>query len=156
MLDAIRRFFESRLSATGSAAAQNPRHRLQLATAALLLEVARADFDTHHVELAAVQRAISRTFQLSEAEVQELLRLAEDEVREATSDYAFTSLINSVFDAAAKILVVARVWETTYADGALDKQEEHLIRRIAEPIYVPNSTIIADKIRVAERQGRGS
>ncbi|SRR5690606_6078327 len=152
MLDAIRRFFESRLTA----AAPDPEHRLQLATAALLLEVARADFDTHHVELAAVERAIGRTFRLSEAEVQELLRLAEDEVREATSDYAFTSLVNSGFDAADKIRLVELLWEVAYADGELDKHEEHLIRRIADLIYVPHREFIAAKLRVAERQGRGT
>lgn len=153
MLGSIRSFFEQRLAAAG-AAPQDAEHRLQLATAALLLEVARVDLDAHGVELAAVERAIGRTFQLSDGEVGELLRLAEEEVRESTSDYQFTALVNDGFDRADKARLVEMLWEVAYADGRLDKYEEHLIRRVADLIHVPHREFIAAKLRVAERHGQ--
>lgn len=150
MLEAIRRFFEERLAAGGEAA-ETSRHRLQLATAALLMEVARADQGVHEQEIIAVERAIGRTFQLPKPEVDELVRLAKREAREATSDYAFTSLINQGFEYADKVALVEMLWEVAYADGDLDKYEEHLIRRVAELIYVPHQEFIAAKLRVAAK-----
>jgi uncharacterized tellurite resistance protein B-like protein len=38
-----------------------------------------------------------------------------------------------------------------YADGDLDKYEEHLIRRVAELIYVPHEEYIRAKLAVAGR-----
>lgn len=152
MLAAIRRFFEDRLSAT-SLSQQSPEQRLQLATAALLLEVARADQAIHKLELTAVEQTITRTFQLSADAMADLIRLAEEEVRQSTSDYAFTSLVNKGFEHANKVRLVELLWEVAYADGELDKYEEHLIRRIAELIYVPHQEFIAAKLRVAEKVG---
>lgn len=152
MLAAIRRFFEDRLSAT-SLSQQSPEQRLQLATAALLLEVARADQAIHKLELTAVEQTITRTFQLSADAMADLIRLAEEQVRQSTSDYAFTSLVNKGFEHANKVRLVELLWEVAYADGELDKYEEHLIRRIAELIYVPHQEFIAAKLRVAEKVG---
>lgn len=152
MLAAIRRFFEEQLSPS-SASKQSPEQRLQLATAALLLEVARADQDIHKLELVTVEDAITRTFQLSADAMADLIRLAEEQVRQSTSDYAFTSLVNKGFEHADKVRLVELLWEVAYADGELDKYEEHLIRRIAELIYVPHQEFIAAKLRVAEKVG---
>src|SRR5699024_1525528 len=114
MLDTIRRFFEDRIASGGTTPADS-RHRLQLATAALLLEVARADQDVHSVELSTVEQVIARTFQLAENEVNELMQLAEEETRNATSDYPFTTLVNQGFDHADKVGLVEMLWEVAYA-----------------------------------------
>jgi uncharacterized tellurite resistance protein B-like protein len=154
MLGNIRRFLEDHLSADATTPQDSERH-LQLATAVLLLEIARADMDTHRIELATVQKAITRTFRLSDDEVDQLMQMAKDEVRESTSDQQFTSLVNEGFDQADKARLVEMLWEVAYADGELDKYEEHLIRRIADLIYVPHREFIAAKLRVAERHGQG-
>lgn len=151
MLEAIRRFFEERLATSVKATQEASRHRLQLATAALLLEVARADQGVHEQEIATVERAISKVFQLTAAEVDELMQLARKEAQQATSDYAFTSLIKDGFEHADKVALVEMLWEVAYADGELHKYEEHLIRRIAELIYVPHKEFIAAKLRVAAK-----
>jgi uncharacterized tellurite resistance protein B-like protein len=152
MLDAIRRFFSDQLAPAGGAGA-NREHRLQLATTALLLEVARADQDVHKLELETVKSAVARTFQLSADEVGELVRLSAEQVRDSTSDYPFTSLINDSFEPVDKARLIEMLWEVAYADGELDKYEEHLIRRVADLIYVPHREFIAAKLRVAERVG---
>lgn len=152
MLEAIKRFFSNQLAA-GSAVAQSAEHRLQLATAALLLEVAGADQAVHHLELSAVVSAIQRSFQLSDEEIDALLRLAQEQVQESTSDFPFTHLINQHYEQADKLQLVEMLWEVAYADGELDKYEEHLVRRIADLIYVPHQAYIAAKLRVAERVG---
>ncbi len=38
------------------------------------------------------------------------------------------------------------MWLVAYADGNLDKYEEHLIRQVAELIYVPHRDYIQCKL----------
>ena len=149
MLYAVRRFFEQRIASPDSAAANRP-HNIQLATAALLLEVARADHVTENLELDAVEWAIGRVFDLSPAEANELIDLAEREVHESTSHFGFTSLVKDNFTPEQKVDLVEMLWRVAIADGRVDKYEESLLRRIADLIYVPHSDFIRAKLRVIE------
>lgn len=47
------------------------------------------------------------------------------------------------------------LWEVVYADAVLEKYEEHLVRKLAELLYVPHSQFIATKLRVVERLQAG-
>jgi uncharacterized tellurite resistance protein B-like protein len=154
MLDAIRRFFDQRIAmpaGESGAAAGSDEHRLQLATAALLLEVARADRVSEDLEMDAVELAIGRVFELSREEANELIDLAEVEVDESTSHFGFTSLVKDQFSPAQKVQLVEMLWRVAVADGNVDKYEENLVRRIADLIYVPHRDFIAAKLRVLDR-----
>ncbi len=37
------------------------------------------------------------------------------------------------------------MWEMAYADGDLNKYEDHIIRKVADLIYVPHSEFIRTK-----------
>jgi uncharacterized tellurite resistance protein B-like protein len=39
------------------------------------------------------------------------------------------------------------LWAIAYADGTLHLYEEHLIRKIADLLYVPHAAFIAAKLR---------
>ena len=151
MLGAIQRFFEANIekpahARSGSAAEHE--HAYQLATAALLIEMTQADRSVQPVERDAVSAAIRRAFDLSPAETDELVRLAELEAKEATSLYEFTSLINAHFKPEEKHRIVEHLWHVAFADGAIDKYEEHLVRQVAELIHVPHREFIQAKLRV--------
>ncbi len=150
MLKAIKQFFDSHITAQQSAA-KDGEHALRLATAALLLEMTRMDYEINDEERRAVMNAVSTKFGLEEAETAELIRLAEEESREATDYYQFTSLINDGFSLEKKIAVIEHLWEVAYADNNLDKYEEHMVRKVAELIYVPHKDFIAAKHRVLKR-----
>lgn len=154
MLDSIRRFFDRHLVA--EAATEDAEHRLRLACAALLIEVARADYATPAEELAVVGRAVRETFGLSSAETVELLRLAEEEADNVTSYHEFTALINKHYTKQEKIRLVSLMWQVVFADAKLQKYEEHLVRKLADLLYVPHSEFIAAKLRAqAQRDGSG-
>jgi uncharacterized tellurite resistance protein B-like protein len=74
--------------------------------------------------------------------------LAEEAAHHATSDYEFTSLINKGFTPEQKVKVVEHLWEVAFADRELHKYEEHLVRRIADLLYVSHTDFIAAKHRV--------
>ena len=146
MLSTIREFFDRDI---GGAPSQNG-HTIELATAALLVEVMRIDAETSDAERATVQRAIREKFGLSEAETSALVALAEEEMRQATDYYQFTSLINQRFTQAQKERVLELMWRVAYADAAIDAHEQHLMRKIAALLYVPDSAYIAAKLRARD------
>jgi uncharacterized tellurite resistance protein B-like protein len=150
MLNAIREFFDQHV---GAAPADDDRHAIALATAALLVETVRLDGEIDAAERAAAHRAVRAKFGLSEDEAATLLRLAEEEARDATDYYQFTSLINKRFSAAQKERVIELMWQVAYADEALSAHEQHVVRRIAELLYVPHRAYIAAKLRARDAAG---
>lgn len=122
----------------------------ELACAALLIELIYADYNKDPAEISAAKEALQQTFALQEAELQELIELAEKEKHDAVSMYPFTSVINEQFDAQEKIQIVAMLWQVAYADGHLDKFEEHYIRKIADLLYVSHKDFIQAKLKAAK------
>lgn len=121
-------------------------HQLHLAAAALLMETARADFTQDAEEQAAMQQVLVETLKVTQAELEEVLALAEERVDEATSLYQFTRLINDHYTPAKKIELVEAMWRVAFADGRIDKYEEHLIRQVADLIYVSHGDFIRCKL----------
>lgn len=150
MIERIQRFFETRLAAPQKTEHNEQQH--QLATAALLVELSRADYKTEPAEQAAIVAATKRAFGLSDEATKELVELAETEADASTSLYEFTRLINDNFDEAEKEHIVELLWEVAYADGDLDKYEEHLIRRIADLIHVRHKAFVKLKHKVQTRR----
>ena len=148
MLRAIQDFF--RLKIEPDMEAGPDQHGLQLATAALLFEMLRADDDEHPDERHALEQALQKCFALSESETRQLSQLADREAAESVSLHQFTGLINRHFSPGEKIRVVEMLWQVAYADGSLDRYEEALVRKIAELIYVPHREFMQAKHRVLE------
>ena len=126
-------------------------HQLRLAAAALLIETARADFTQDAAEEAALAELLRRELKLSAEEVKELLTLASHRVDESTSLYEFTRVINDHYTPQQKLQLISAMWVVAYADGNLDKYEEHLIRRVAELTYVAHEDYIRAKLRAQHR-----
>ena len=152
MFTSIKRFFDANL--TAATEARNPvdqERAYQLATAALLIEMTRADHDVKSVERNAVTQAVQRAFELDGSQTEELLALAEQEADTATSLYEFTRLINRHFDAKQKEHIVELLWHVALADGEIDKYEDHLVRKVADLIYVPHLSFIRAKHNAMKR-----
>jgi len=124
-------------------------HRLRLASAALLIETARADFTRDGIEEETMRSVLCSGLGLAQEEVLQLLSLASDQVEAATSLFEFTRVINDHFSLSRKRQLVAGMWSVAYADGNVDKYEEHLIRRVADLLYVPHEDYIRAKLDAA-------
>lgn len=150
MIEHFKQFFEKHLSppADDEAVSQD---RLHMATAALLIEMTRADGKVTADEQAAVAQAIHKAFDIDEKKTAELIRLAELEIADATCYHQFTSLINKEFSSAQKVQIVEMLWEVAYADAEMEKYEEHLLRRLSDLLHVPHHEFIQSKLRVQAR-----
>ncbi|HKJ22469.1 MAG TPA: TerB family tellurite resistance protein [Gammaproteobacteria bacterium] len=152
MMKAIREFFDAHLRPESDEAAQIGRERtLELATAALLIEITRADNEVKQEERDAVTHAIQRLFaELSQEETAELIRLAEQQASEATSLFQFTNLVDKNFSREEKIHIVEMLWRVVYADDDKDMNEEYLVRKIADLLHVSHKDFIRTRYIVED------
>ena len=121
------------------------------ACVALLLETSMADEILDESELIALKNTLQKDFQINEDEIDELIDLAKENVEDSTSLYEFTRDINDNFDAEQRFKLIESMWKIAYADGNIDKYEEHIIRKIANLIYVAHSDFIKAKISAKEK-----
>ena len=93
-----------------------------------------------------MEKLLHNSLKLPTAEVHALMEQASDKADEATSLYEFTRLINDHFLEEEKQQLIHNMWVVAWADGDIDKYEEHLIRRVAELIYVSHQDFIRSKL----------
>ena len=104
-----------------------------------------ADHQFSEAELDHLGETLTRKFELTREELDELINLAKNETNHATSLHQFTQLINQHCSVDEKFKLMKAMWEMAYADGNLDKYEDYLIRKVADLIYVPHSEFIRSK-----------
>jgi uncharacterized tellurite resistance protein B-like protein len=153
MIRSIRDFFAAHIVYEDQAREAPPR-ALELATAALLIEVSRADFEVKEEERHVIVQAVEESFGLSREDTQEIVSLAEEEVRRAVSLYEFTRLIDQRFDAVQKRHIVGLLWDVAFSDDRLEGTEEYLIRKIAHLLHVTHEDFIAEKLAARDRRSR--
>jgi len=101
-----------------------------------------------------VTAAVRRTFKLTEEETDEIIALAEEEVKAAVSLYQFTRLIDKGFSYEKKKHIVELLWNVVFADAEMEKHEEYLVRKIADLLHVSHSDFIATKLKAREESLR--
>ena len=114
----------------------------ELASAALLIEVARADFEITPEELARLIDLLATTFDMSPEDLELVTQQANDQVENAVSLHDFTRVINEHCSPEERNELVGLRWDVAAADGDLSKYEDHLIRRVADLLYVPHQEFI--------------
>ena len=137
------------LSTEPAAAGADPPE--QLAVAALLAEMARADLEVSKPEQERMQSLLARRYQLDQVSAERLLQQGLAGATRAVSLYDYVRLLNQRLDYPARLEVVQMLWEIAFADGRLDKHEEHELRKIAALLYVSDEDFIRAKLRVTER-----
>lgn len=147
MLAGIKGFFDQFIEPAVRQPGPDSAHALQVATAALLLEMMRMDDRIDAAERAAIGAALRRQFGLDAGQLATLMALAEEEAHQANDYYQFTSLINKTCDAAQKVRIIENLWQVAMADGHLDAHELHLMRKIADLLYVGRADYVAAKQR---------
>ena len=118
---------------------------------ALLLETSMADEVLDESELQALKNTLQKDFLIDEDEIDELINLAKENVQDSTSLYEFTRDINDNFDASERVKLIESMWKIAYADGNIDKYEEHIIRKVSNLIYVAHSDFIKAKLSAKEQ-----
>jgi uncharacterized tellurite resistance protein B-like protein len=118
---------------------------LELACAALMFEVAKADFSVETTEQDAVTSLLTAQFNLSADEVSTITEAAIEQADAATCLFEFTRTLNELASAEQKRNLLGMMWRVAMADNELSRYEEHVIRKVADLLYVPHGDFIAAK-----------
>jgi uncharacterized tellurite resistance protein B-like protein len=115
----------------------------RVAAAALMFHVMDADGVRREGETASLREILSRTYAVSGAELDELMRAGEDADQEAIDLYAFTSVLKRHLDHEARAEFIRIMWQIVYADGELHELEDNIVWRVAELIGIEQRQRIA-------------
>ena len=146
MLNQIKLFFEQHLALSGPE--DSLEEKLQIATVALFLEMMTMDDKVEPEEQEIILSLIHQNFSLTAEQSTSLLELAEQQRKQATDYFQFTSLINKEYSLEQKVRLIESLWKIAFIDGVLDINEEYLVRKIADLLHVPHTAFIMAKIRV--------
>ena len=148
MLKELRDILNRTLSGAEEDGGGDRAHAIRLATAALLVEVVRADYDEDLVEGEAVFNQLQGFFDLSENETTLLIEEAEREADHSVSLQSFTRVLHERLSLVEKRTVIEMLWRVAMADSRLDKHEDHLVRKVAGLLYIPHGDLIRIRNRV--------
>ena len=129
-------------------------YALRVATAVLLVEIARADFVVEPVERQRLRELLEQQFQLSANELDAVLEEAEADADRLVSIQHITRMLNEHYDHAMKRRVIEMMWRLVYADGEKSHYEEHLIRQVADLLYLSQNEFIQARHRAEADVGQ--
>jgi uncharacterized tellurite resistance protein B-like protein len=151
MVFSIKKFFEKHIQPTSDRTDEVSEHSIQVATAALLIEMMKADGKVSEDERKTVMQTIQSKFNLTDEETKSLKELAKEKAKKATDYYEFTSLIHKSLSYEQKVEIIEHLWEIAFTDKHIDKHEEYMVRKIADLIYVEHKDFIEAKLRVKKK-----
>lgn len=149
MLKKIQRFFDENFK-LNEADTETVEHRLNLAAAALLVEMMVQDGEVSLAEESTVKKAMATHLKLTADETETIYALAHEEKHLATDYHQFTRLIAQHYTQPQKIKLIEALWEVAFADAALNKYEEHMVRKICDLIHVSHKDFIQARHRVEQ------
>ncbi len=145
MLTRVKSFFDKILNEHGTVL--NTVDEIRLAAALLLIEVMHADHEIDDREKDAVMAGLKKIFELTDEETVDVFKIAEDRAKDMISLQQYTSILNRTLEPAAKLNLLEQIWRVVFSDDVMDKYEEHLVRQIAELLYIRHSDFILARCR---------
>lgn len=146
MLNQIKLFFEQHLALSGPE--DSLEEKLQIATAVLFLEMMYMDDKVDPTEQQIILSLIHQNFSLTDDQATSLIELAEQQRKQATDYFQFTSLINKEYSLEQKVRLIESLWKIAFIDGVLDMNEEYLVRKVSDLLHVPHTAFIMAKNRI--------
>lgn len=126
---------------------------LQVATCALLLEIAHADDSFSAEEERRIAELMHTHFSIPEDQFMQIKKISEARRRDSIDLWQFTHIIKQHYSAADKQKVIEMIWSVIYADGTLDQHEDHLVHQLATLLGLDQRQLIDAKVNVL-RNGR--
>jgi uncharacterized tellurite resistance protein B-like protein len=147
MFDKLKNLLAGGIENGNAASDKNDSMRVRVATAVILLEVAHADEDFSPQEQDRIIAVLKKSFNLDDREVDELMVVSEEERKGSIDIWHFTNIINQNFNEEEKYSVVEKIWQVIYADGRLDKYEDHIVHKLSNLLHVPHKRMIEAKLK---------
>ena len=115
------------------------------AAAVLLIEVMLADYDVDQRERDCVSKIIVRRMNISLDAAAQCIESALKRQKESHDLFQFTHIINEHYGEQERYSLIVDLWRVAFADGKLDKYEDHRIRRVSDMLHLHHSHFIQAK-----------
>lgn len=119
-----------------------PSFELELTATVLAYEIARSDGDISKNELSILMSEIEKIAIKVGRDKNDIFRIVETYSKDSVSFHEFIEDINKNYTKEDKISLLKFMWQTAYADGQLDVDEERLIRRVADLIKIKDIEVL--------------
>jgi len=124
---------------------------LQIATAALLVEIAGVDDEFSDQEREIIVAFLREHFALGADEVDKILEASAKQLERQLDLYYFTRQINEHFTRPQKLEIIELVWKIILSDQRLTGLEDHLAHRFSRLLRLDHNELIEAKLRVKNR-----
>ena len=122
-------------------------HHLETAVACLLHESKRVDLGEDVTEHIAAREALTDLFGTDEQQGEALLDEGRKRAQSMVSYFGPVNVIKRDFSVERRIQLVEHLWRIAFADGKLEPDEDHYVRKIAHLLYVPNTQVMLARSR---------
>ncbi|MDX3774958.1 TerB family tellurite resistance protein [Chromatiaceae bacterium AAb-1] len=134
-------------------AAATPKHNSiltepQLMSVALMLVVSHADFETAEQEAAMTLHYLKSELGLNDTQATQAFEEAQQLADNSVSLHEFTSKLKTL-DYDDRVSLLGSLWQIAYADKILDPNEEAMLRKIADLLFIRHSDYIQCKLSAA-------
>lgn len=124
--------------------------QLQIATAALFIEMAKADGEFTEEERENVIQSLQKQFNIDAVYVNELIELSKLKLKDSVGLYEFSNVVNENFTNEDKNTLLNNLWRLIYTDKKLDKYEDRLIKIIGGMLNMEHKRIINAKLLIRQ------
>tara|TARA_Y100001980_G_C14420830_1_gene211878 strand:- start:342 stop:779 length:438 start_codon:yes stop_codon:yes gene_type:complete len=115
---------------------------IELTAAVLAYEIARIDGEISDDELSILMQEIRNIANKVNKDEKEILKIIEIYSNDSVSFYEFVEDINKNYTKENKLSLLSFMWQTAFADGNLEVNEEKLIRRLADLIKIKDLEVL--------------
>jgi len=115
---------------------------LELTASVLAYEIARSDGDISNEELSVLMQEIEKISKKIGKDKFAILEIVESYSKNSVSFHEFIEDINKNYTKEEKLLLLKFMWDTAYADGRLDVDEEKIVRRVADLIKIKDFEVL--------------
>ena len=121
----IKNFFKRNSKSTSESVEHNDE---RLALTALLIKIAKSDYEYSSVEKSRIKIILKKRFLISELEVTDLINKAELLEDESSDSVRFTKVIKKFVPLEKRNEIIEIFWELVLADGIREDDENSLLR----------------------------
>jgi uncharacterized tellurite resistance protein B-like protein len=129
----------------------NPQKRLQIATCAILMEIAGADDNFTDDERTMIIETLKQEYSLSKAEIEELMVQTKNEIDKSVDVWSFAHIIDENLSEPEKIKIMEAIWEIIYSDGQLSAYEDVFVHKLYFLLGLTHEQMIDTKMRVLDQ-----
>jgi len=125
--------------------------KIQIATCAVLIEIARADDEFTQDEKNLIIDTLKQEFHLSADDAGEIITLATTRMNESIDIWHFTNILNESLSPEDKIKIIEIIWKIIYSDGFLGGHEDALVHKLSFLLELTHDQLIAAKLRILDQ-----